>query len=166
MRRSFKVAPWPRSAANISSRVRSEEHTSELQSQSNLVCRLLLEKKKKELVRVLHARSLKVLQNHLREGLCLRADRCSLVQRIYEFIILIDPDDALGRESLALTCHTVLNQIFSDAALLLRCSCNDIFHFHFFYIPVWRIIKQVICITLTHYSHQRQCTRISFFFFY
>src|SRR2546430_14724073 len=30
------------------STVRSEEHTSELQSQSNLVCRLLLEKKKKE----------------------------------------------------------------------------------------------------------------------
>src|SRR6266567_8065124 len=29
-------------------RVRSEEHTSELQSQSNLVCRLLLEKKKKQ----------------------------------------------------------------------------------------------------------------------
>src|SRR2546430_11931177 len=28
------------------SRTRSEEHTSELQSQSNLVCRLLLEKKK------------------------------------------------------------------------------------------------------------------------
>src|SRR5688572_32324175 len=30
----------------IGDRVRSEEHTSELQSQSNLVCRLLLEKKK------------------------------------------------------------------------------------------------------------------------
>src|SRR2546430_5979647 len=30
-----------------SSAARSEEHTSELQSQSNLVCRLLLEKKKK-----------------------------------------------------------------------------------------------------------------------
>src|SRR2546430_8701289 len=29
--------------------VRSEEHTSELQSQSNLVCRLLLEKKKKSI---------------------------------------------------------------------------------------------------------------------
>src|SRR2546427_5482705 len=28
---------------------RSEEHTSELQSQSNLVCRLLLEKKKKDI---------------------------------------------------------------------------------------------------------------------
>src|SRR5205085_10716750 len=33
--------------ARVSAR-RSEEHTSELQSQSNLVCRLLLEKKKKK----------------------------------------------------------------------------------------------------------------------
>src|SRR2546427_8513045 len=32
--------------------VRSEEHTSELQSQSNLVCRLLLEKKKHKLNRL------------------------------------------------------------------------------------------------------------------
>src|SRR2546430_5100220 len=32
---------------DIAARRRSEEHTSELQSQSNLVCRLLLEKKKK-----------------------------------------------------------------------------------------------------------------------
>src|SRR5688572_33029355 len=32
---------------NMTAQVRSEEHTSELQSQSNLVCRLLLEKKKK-----------------------------------------------------------------------------------------------------------------------
>src|SRR2546427_5390789 len=31
---------------------RSEEHTSELQSQSNLVCRLLLEKKKKNNTRI------------------------------------------------------------------------------------------------------------------
>src|SRR2546430_9135017 len=31
---------------------RSEEHTSELQSQSNLVCRLLLEKKKQNGIRV------------------------------------------------------------------------------------------------------------------
>src|SRR2546430_13289900 len=31
---------------NTADRSRSEEHTSELQSQSNLVCRLLLEKKK------------------------------------------------------------------------------------------------------------------------
>src|SRR2546430_13195095 len=32
--------------AHLEVRARSEEHTSELQSQSNLVCRLLLEKKK------------------------------------------------------------------------------------------------------------------------
>src|SRR5256886_13136428 len=34
---------------------RSEEHTSELQSQSNLVCRLLLEKKKTETAHMQHA---------------------------------------------------------------------------------------------------------------
>src|SRR2546430_3816588 len=34
--------------ANVRITRRSEEHTSELQSQSNLVCRLLLEKKKKD----------------------------------------------------------------------------------------------------------------------
>src|SRR2546430_10868776 len=33
---------------------RSEEHTSELQSQSNLVCRLLLEKKKKHMTSQRH----------------------------------------------------------------------------------------------------------------
>src|SRR2546430_3517373 len=33
-------------APRLESKTRSEEHTSELQSQSNLVCRLLLEKKK------------------------------------------------------------------------------------------------------------------------
>src|SRR2546430_9141552 len=37
---------------------RSEEHTSELQSQSNLVCRLLLEKKKKQET-TLHAHNLR-----------------------------------------------------------------------------------------------------------
>src|SRR5205085_1715289 len=35
---------------------RSEEHTSELQSQSNLVCRLLLEKKKKSITTILNRR--------------------------------------------------------------------------------------------------------------
>src|SRR2546430_7787192 len=38
----FQAIPWLLQAPE-----RSEEHTSELQSQSNLVCRLLLEKKKK-----------------------------------------------------------------------------------------------------------------------
>src|SRR2546430_13716891 len=39
---------WDTSEEDDSKAVRSEEHTSELQSQSNLVCRLLLEKKKKK----------------------------------------------------------------------------------------------------------------------
>src|SRR5256886_11583067 len=38
---SFSVTVWP-----LGIQYRSEEHTSELQSQSNLVCRLLLEKNK------------------------------------------------------------------------------------------------------------------------
>src|SRR2546427_2762300 len=38
-------------AGEVAGEERSEEHTSELQSQSNLVCRLLLEKKKKKKTR-------------------------------------------------------------------------------------------------------------------
>src|SRR5258706_9421983 len=47
------VVPQPakvvlaRDAAHVVQHVRSEEHTSELQSLTNLVCRLLLEKKKR-----------------------------------------------------------------------------------------------------------------------
>src|SRR2546426_193732 len=40
-------APTPACPARSPARTRSEEHTSELQSPCNLVCRLLLEKKKK-----------------------------------------------------------------------------------------------------------------------
>src|SRR5256886_11255520 len=40
-----KLRAWRKGRAEA--RKRSEEHTSELQSQSNLVCRLLLEKKNK-----------------------------------------------------------------------------------------------------------------------
>src|SRR2546430_8052006 len=36
----------------VNAQPRSEEHTSELQSQSNLVCRLLLEKKKKKNIKI------------------------------------------------------------------------------------------------------------------
>src|SRR2546427_5488583 len=55
MRSSSTRRPWasdcaresaPAVSAAITGTSRSEEHTSELQSQSNLVCRLLLEKKK------------------------------------------------------------------------------------------------------------------------
>src|SRR2546430_11656088 len=43
---SLRNVELPLIYAGIDSEVRSEEHTSELQSQSNLVCRLLLETKK------------------------------------------------------------------------------------------------------------------------
>src|SRR2546430_7238920 len=52
--KSFSFRPATATPASITSTIangkswRSEEHTSELQSQSNLVCRLLLEKKKKK----------------------------------------------------------------------------------------------------------------------
>src|SRR3989475_2396358 len=44
--------PDPEERANDEQPGRSEEHTSELQSQSNLVCRLLLEKKNQEKLRL------------------------------------------------------------------------------------------------------------------
>src|SRR2546427_5828285 len=49
-KRGILVSPARRARrGSPTRRYRSEEHTSELQSQSNLVCRLLLEKKKKKL---------------------------------------------------------------------------------------------------------------------
>src|SRR2546430_3274529 len=52
---SVTMAPNPRCWRRATSCPgRSEEHTSELQSQSNLVCRLLLEKKKTQLVAMHH----------------------------------------------------------------------------------------------------------------
>src|SRR5205085_11968712 len=46
--RAFQSRPTRGRWAMAPAQQRSEEHTSELQSQSNLVCRLLLEKKKKK----------------------------------------------------------------------------------------------------------------------
>src|SRR6516162_6126065 len=43
--------------------VRSEEHTSELQSPCNLVCRLLLEKKKKQIFSLFHCKKKKIKTN-------------------------------------------------------------------------------------------------------
>src|SRR2546430_12435920 len=50
MPNSSRMAAFAAASGSCSS-PRSEEHTSELQSQSNLVCRLLLEKKKTHLRR-------------------------------------------------------------------------------------------------------------------
>src|SRR2546430_8754073 len=51
-RRSCRRASAAATAAAGPSACRSEEHTSELQSQSNLVCRLLLEKKKNQIITI------------------------------------------------------------------------------------------------------------------
>src|SRR5688572_31620676 len=58
--RRQRTSPSHRSlhARRPGDRDRSEEHTSELQSQSNLVCRLLLEKKKKVKSDTSHKREL------------------------------------------------------------------------------------------------------------
>src|SRR3712207_8117471 len=45
---------WARTAAAALLPVRSEEHTSELQSRQYLVCRLLLEKKNKQITEPIH----------------------------------------------------------------------------------------------------------------
>src|SRR2546425_2077012 len=47
-------------------KIRSEEHTSELQSLAYLVCRLLLEKKKKKTYDTLHHRCSKLLHTNTR----------------------------------------------------------------------------------------------------
>src|SRR5690242_20965619 len=44
----LRVDRQPGERADVTERPRSEEHTSELQSHVNLVCRLLLEKKKEQ----------------------------------------------------------------------------------------------------------------------
>src|SRR2546427_8030761 len=58
--------------------LRSEEHTSELQSQSNLVCRLLLEKKKKlEFRRVRSEKHTSELPSQSNLGFYLLAEKTS-----------------------------------------------------------------------------------------
>src|ERR1022692_3272704 len=60
-------AIWVRAVSIL----RSEEHTSELQSPCNLVCRLLLEKKKKQLTRMLSAATSSAIERVRRRRPCL-----------------------------------------------------------------------------------------------
>src|SRR2546423_11511297 len=73
--RSSWVRPWVHSAGESSNR--SEEHTSELQSLAYLVCRLLLEKKKKNLIDSLNALLLRHYQH---------IDHLPTVVRIYSAV--------------------------------------------------------------------------------
>src|SRR5256886_3388590 len=73
--------------------IRSEEHTSELQSQSNLVCRLLLEKKKKNITTD--------LSSHL--------SRCRLIMFLLAYISYIS----------LLHCNALMLQIVLKCTLRL-----------------------------------------------
>src|SRR5260370_10984795 len=74
-----RISRWPRSAPGPRSRdrhrpspfreiVRSEEHTSELQSHLNLVCRLLLEKKKDNWITRVISDNKTYIRDHLHHG--------------------------------------------------------------------------------------------------
>src|SRR6266566_9793704 len=65
-RSSGRWALTPRSSCRprLPLRARSEEHTSELQSPCNLVCRLLLEKKKKKLNQVIIKKTIKIQKDY------------------------------------------------------------------------------------------------------
>src|SRR5471032_962135 len=83
LRPSGASSPTPASAAVASVPCRSEEHTSELQSHHDLVCRLLLEKKKQNVdvagVLVKQTKVQHVNQRPKRQQVaCDRADRVSV----------------------------------------------------------------------------------------
>ena len=62
-------------------RSRSEEHTSELQSTCNLVCRLLLEKKKKKLIITMVAIKYELLKNKRRQIQNVQEDYTNKISR-------------------------------------------------------------------------------------
>src|SRR5207249_4496245 len=63
-RRLTELGDVPETLARADAAARSEEHTSELQSRFDLVCRLLLEKKKKKNQKVDHASSIDRIDLH------------------------------------------------------------------------------------------------------
>src|SRR2546421_2828061 len=72
---------WPQAAAEAILRIRSEEHTSELQSRSDLVCRLLLEKKKKKKTRGIIKELIKHAR-HTRTDTCRPLYHTNVIERI------------------------------------------------------------------------------------
>src|ERR1039457_970812 len=66
------------------SRVRSEEHTSELQSPCNLVCRLLLEKKKNSIINILSSPH-RLLSSEVCEHSCTDASFKCRIRFMYHY---------------------------------------------------------------------------------
>src|SRR2546430_8714803 len=100
--RSLEPDPGPSVTCSAASRAcgcRSEEHTSELQSQSNLVCRLLLEKKKKKN---------HIVSTNLAQFLSyLFIDMCLNSTLYYIFVILLHSGDVTVNVLLRYMCMTM-----------------------------------------------------------
>src|SRR5690606_42120843 len=70
---SFRLRSCTAAAVTAPSSARSEEHTSELQSRENLVCRLLLEKKKD--IHIPQLATVSLLQQPSASPMCLQVSR-------------------------------------------------------------------------------------------
>src|SRR5256886_13590842 len=82
---------------------RSEEHTSELQSQSNLVCRLLLEKKKKK-----------------------RRCLAFIHQLIFSELLVVRWYQAMSYTVEFLITHVFIANLYSDTTIAAANSLHDI----------------------------------------
>src|ERR1039457_1361086 len=106
--------------------VRSEEHTSELQSPCNLVCRLLLEKKKKKnkIEKLILRISSKMLLLSTRHMMCRCTTSCGLLvcSRMYPFwcffFFFFFFNDTATTEIYTLSLHDAL-PIYADGRALI-----------------------------------------------
>src|SRR6266480_274572 len=109
-----------RAARRAAARWRSEEHTSELQSHVNLVCRLLLEKKK---THIIHANRLKTTEK--KEYTLIYHSVISsscLYLRIFLFFFFFN--DTATTEIYTLSLHDALPTSSSGALMPVSSSCS------------------------------------------
>src|SRR2546430_8653800 len=94
------VSRKARAIERRSNTIRSEEHTSELQSQSNLVCRLLLEKKKNKFRHSMHPLA------HLERSVTNYTSTAALQYRQILLVRASTPSAADNRLSAHIAIHT------------------------------------------------------------
>src|ERR1022692_4046179 len=103
---------------------RSEEHTSELQSPCNLVCRLLLEKKKKKLQNMGHDISLHLIPRY---RICLLRVATQVLSKALSFFFFFN--DTATTEIYTLSLHDALpissRRVDSDAQVSQRHLPHD-----------------------------------------
>src|SRR5260221_6669657 len=106
----------------LDQRTRSEEHTSELQSHSDLVCRLLLEKKKiietRELIRGLAGDHTIVLSTHILPEVSQTCQRVVIINK--GRVVAVDtPDNLTARLRGAETLYVQVDAAGADAGAVL-----------------------------------------------